>query len=364
MLSRPACRQTIRDWREEYDDLTVPPAAASYVRQVLSSLGVAYAPLPAQGFRLLGSGQGDTGLCWVIADDDLGRTTKGRHHQAQLVRRLREANLSWGILTNGVRWRLCHAGSSAPYEVFLEVALDELLASSDLAAFSAFFHFFGREAFAQGEDSAFAKTGLDNFLAASEKRTQAIERHLKGRIESLLQTLCLGFVQHEAAGEYSREKLDAIYKNSIYLLYRLLFLFYAEARNLLPIDLPTYAEVSLAALVEDARREQREGVAPSDPHAFWNRLRNLFAVVDYGDRSVGVEAYNGGLFSDEEKPYLKDHHITNDFLAPALFALGFEETKTGFQPINYRDLSVRHLGTLYEGLLSNRAKVIRYFAFG
>ena len=81
--------------------------------------------------------------------------------------------------------------------------------------------------------------------------------------------------------------------------------------------------------------------------------------MDYGDSAVGVEAYNGGLFSDEEKPYLKDHHITNDFLAPALFALGFEETKTGFQAINYRDLSVRHLGTLYEGLLEYRLNLVQ-----
>lgn len=354
-----ACRQTIQEWREEYPDLTDASKAASYVRQVLSSLGVTYAQAE-HGFRLLaGAGRGDaTGLCLVVADDDLGRATKGRHHQVLLVRRLREANLSWGVLTNGARWRLCHAGSPAPYEVFLEADLDALLASKDTEAFSGFFHFFGKEAFAKVEGSTASKTGLDTFLAASEKRTEAIERHLKSRIESLLQTLCLGFVQDEAAGEYSREKLDAIYKNSIYLLYRLLFLFYAEARNLLPTDLPAYAEVSLASLVADARNSQQDGAGPSDPHAFWKRLRHLFAVVDYGDSAVGVEAYNGGLFSDEEKPYLKDHHITNDFLAPALFALGFEETKTGFQAINYRDLSVRHLGTLYEGLLEYRLNLV------
>ena len=355
-----ACRQTIQEWREEYPDLTDASKAASYVRQVLSSLGVTYAQTE-HGFRLLaGAGRGDaTGLCLVVADNDLGRATKGRHHQVLLVRRLREANLSWGVLTNGAQWRLCHAGSPAPYEVFLEADLDALLTSKDAEAFSGFFHFFGSGAFAKAEASTAAKTGLDTFLAASDKRTEAIERHLKGRIESLLQTLCLGFVQDEAAGEYSREKLDAIYKNSIYLLYRLLFLFYAEARNLLPTDLPAYAEVSLASLVADARNSQQEGAGPSDPHAFWKRLRHLFAVVDYGDSAVGVEAYNGGLFSDEEKPYLKDHHITNDFLAPALFALGFEETKTGFQAINYRDLSVRHLGTLYEGLLEYRLNLVQ-----
>lgn len=69
-------------------------------------------------------------------------------------------------------------------------------------------------------------------------------------------------------------------------------------------------------------------------------------------------AYNGGLFSDTEKPYLKNHKIRDEYLAPALFALGFEQTRNGFQPIDYRDLSVRHLGTLYEGLLEYRLNLV------
>lgn len=356
-----ACQQTVREWREEYADLTSLPAAAAYVRQVLSALGVSYAPLPTAepGFYLLGDGgPGDpTGLCWVVAEEDLGRATKGRHPQLLLIRRLREAHLSWGVLTNGAQWRLCFAGATAPYEVFFEADVDRLLNTDTREDFAVFFHFFGRDAFAPVPASA--RIGLDTFLAASEKRTEAIEKHLKGRIESLLQTLCLGFVKDEAAGNYSRETLDTIYQNSIYLLYRLLFLFYAEARTLLPMDLPAYAAVSLASLLADARRASQEGLFPADPHAFWKRLRHLFAVVDYGDPSVGVAAYNGGLFSDAEKPYLKDHHLANEFLAPALFALGFEATKTGFQPIHYRDLSVRHLGTLYEGLLEYRLNLVQ-----
>lgn len=348
-----ACRQTIREWREEYADLAGAPDRLSYVGQVLSALGVAYAPLVSGGgFRLLG-GEADepTGLCLWVSDDDLGRTTKGRHHQAWAVRRLRDEGLAWGVLTNGARWRLCWAASPAPYEVFFEADLDALLASDHLAAFGAFFHFFGAAAWAPG--------GLDGFLAASDKRTEAIERHLKSRIEELLQTLCLGFVADEAAEDYHRDKLDTIYKNAIYLLYRLLFLFYAEARHLLPVGEPAYDALSLAALVRDARRAQQEGVVPDNPHAYWKRLRDLFAVVDYGDSSVGVDAYNGGLFSDEEKPYLKDHHIANNFLAPALFALGFEATKAGWQAIDYRDLSVRHLGTLYEGLLEYKLNLVQ-----
>ncbi|MDR3708893.1 MAG: hypothetical protein P4L33_11370 [Capsulimonadaceae bacterium] len=101
-------------------------------------------------------------------------------------------------------------------------------------------------------------------------------------------------------------------------------------------------------------------VAPgADPHSFWRRLRDLFGYVDFGASAYGINTYNGGLFSDEEKPYLKDHNIANDFLAPALYALGYEETKSGVAPIDYRDLSVRRLGTLYEGLLEFKLNIVK-----
>ena len=162
-----------------------------------------------------------------------------------------------------------------------------------------------------------AKIGLSRCLEASDKRTEAIERHLKGQVEPILQKLCLGFVQDEAAGTYIPETLQVIYQNAIYLLYRILFLFYAEARGLLPIENPTYQPAGLAALVVTARQRQQEGIVDGDAFSLWKKLTRLCVVVDDGDEELGVTAYNGGLFSDTEKPYLKNHKIQDEYLAPA-----------------------------------------------
>ena len=54
-----ACRQTIREWREEYTDLSGASLSA-YVRQVLSSLGVSYSPAGLDGLLLE-----QTGLCII-----------------------------------------------------------------------------------------------------------------------------------------------------------------------------------------------------------------------------------------------------------------------------------------------------------
>jgi len=68
----------------------------------------------------------------------------------------------------------------------------------------------------------------------------------------------------------------------------------------------------------------------------------------YVDRS-----YNGGLFHNEDKPILKEYRIANGRLTKCLAELSYNLDKTGkyTEAIEYKDLSVRNLGSIYEGLL-------------
>ena len=361
-----ACRQTIREWRQEFPSLDRLAELRAYVEQCLSALTVAYSPRDqGDGWTLYSDAAKEqpTALCLAIQDEDLGRAVKGRHHQVRLVRVLREAGLHWGVLTNGHQWRLCHASGPAPYEEWLEVNLDDILSSNDLTPFHIVHRFFGAAAFVVSPYDppppplaliVPLRIGLDLYRDQSNRRTATIERHLKTCIEPILQRLCLGFVEADGAKHYSSETLHEIYRNAIYLLYRILFLFYAEARELLPLADPRYRPHSLAAIVEASRKRQEEGAEVAEGHSLWNRLDHLFGLVDLGDDTVGVAAYNGGLFSRLEKNYLNGHQLGDQHLAPTLYALAFETPETGPVPIDYRDLSVRHLGTLYEGMLEYR----------
>ena len=349
-------RQTIREWRDEYPALDGALRRSEYIKQCLNAMGIAASPRDSSdGYTIFTDAAKVrlAGLCLVTEEAELGRAVKGGHPHARLVRELRKASLQWGILTNGVHWRLCYTGAPAPYEAFLQADLDGLLRTSEPHDFLLFHRFFGGEAFSLSDE----QLGLTRFLAESEKRTGAVERHLKAHVERILQELCLGFVQDEATRTYDQESLQVFYRNAIYLLYRILFLFYAEARGLLPIGHALYHPNSLAALLETACQRQ-EGARHTDAFSLWRRLTRLFVIVDDGDEELGVAAYNGGLFSDTEKPYLKSHKIRDEHLAPALFALGFEETRNGHEHIDYCDLSVRHLGTLYEGLLEYRLNMV------
>ena len=103
---------------------------------------------------------------------------------------------------------------------------------------------------------------------------------------------------------------------------------------------------------------QQHGVRDDDRFSLWKKLTHLFVAIDQGEDDLGVTAYNGGLFSDEEKPYLKNHKIGDQFLAPVLFDLAYESVRDKRYEIDYRDLSVRHLGTLYEGLLEYKLNLV------
>jgi len=321
--------------------------------------------------------QDRTGLCLVLPysadiegrDPKTGIIPKGRNHAQQLIHLLRKHDLDWGVLTNGRHWRLFHRRELSPTETYLHVDLERIIADDDIENYIAFHRFFSRSAFVRSDDSPSPssgedqgmKTRLDLYKQQSDEATKIIEDHLSAHVEEIVRQLCQGLVEScRAAGEdvTAPEIRSAIYKNALFLIYRLLFVLYAEARDLLPLDAPTYQEVCLRDLLAEVRDNHKHGMHYDDDYAMWDRLQSLFALIDQGDPAAGVPAYNGGLFDPGRRPFLSQHRVRNDYLQAALIRLStvpargktYDQDRTP-QPIDYRDLSVRHLGSLYEGLL-------------
>ena len=80
-------------------------------------------------------------------------------------------------------------------------------------------------------------------------------------------------------------------------------------------------------------------------------MSDLFIAIDQGDSSIGLPPYNGGLFNQERNPILTNIRIPDDVMANVIDALSFEQTDDGRKYINYRNLSVQQLGSIYERLL-------------
>jgi len=349
---------------------------AKVVEQIFAYLELTYDPCEAdeRAFFLYAdrSREDKTGLCLVLPysdniegrDPETGIIPKGRNYAQQLIRLLREHELDWGVLTNGRHWRLFHRTELSPTETYLHVDLERIIADDDIENYIVFHRFFSRSAFAR-QDS---RQRLDLYEQQSDEATKVIEDHLSAQVEEIARQLCQGLVEScRAAGEdvTTSETRAAIYKNALFLVYRLLFVLYAEARDLLPLDVPAYRAVCLQDLLAEVRDNHKHGMRYKDDHTMWDCLQALFALIDQGDPAAGVSAYNGGLFDPGRRLFLTEHSIRNDYLQAALIRLSTfpAKGKTYDQdreprPIDYRDLSVRHFGSLYEGLLEYNLFVV------
>lgn len=358
---------------------------ANVVEQIFAYLGLTYGPREADGSAALTTSERAfflyadwtrkdcTGLCLVLPysahiegrDLETDVIPKGRNYAQQLIRLLRQHDLDWGVLTNGRHWRLFHRNELSPTETYLHVDLERIIAADDIESYLIFQRFFSRPAFVRHD----GRQRLDLYKQQSDEATEVIEDHLSAQVEEIARQLCQGMVEScRAAGEDVTDPAarTTIYKNALFVIYRLLFVLYAEARDLLPLDVPTYRAVGLRDLLAEVRDNHKRGMRYQDDYAIWSRLQALFALIDQGDPEAGVPAYNGGLFDPGRRPFLTEHRIRNDYLQAALIRLSTMPAKGKTydqdrepQPIDYRDLSVRHLGTLYEGLLEYKLFVVK-----
>ena len=137
------------------------------------------------------------------------------------------------------------------------------------------------------------------------------------------------------------------------LLYRLLFLLYAEDRGLLPVNDPRYEYYGLRKRVRDdvAERTERGDQFSGTASAYNHHLTTLFQLIDKGDASIGLPPYNGGLFAKDTAPILEEAHLPDTVVAQIVYSLSHVNSPEGRRFVNYRDMSVQQLGSIYERLL-------------
>jgi len=275
----------------------------------------------------------------------------------QIVDYLVGTGVPWGILTNGRVWRLYYEKARGRATTFHEVDLLALIQQGDADAFRYFWLFFRREAVVPGTDG---KCFLDRVLEQSARYNTTVQNSLKKVVfERVMPLLAQGFIawRREVKGveAETREALDDVYRATLTLLYRLLFLLYAEARDLLPVNERAYYRYSLTRLKGETAKELDNHARYSErSDDLWGNLKALFRIVNLGDHGLGVPVYNGDLFREREgKTEVDGLTLADAYLAPALELLTRLDDPDLRRRValDYKDLDVRQLGSIYEGLL-------------
>lgn len=309
---------------------------------------------------------------------DRGDTSDADYHgtpSAQILRYLSRAEVAsdrgiqWGVLTNGRHWRLYWQGARSRAEQFLEIDLAALLAIPGVQAdlftpevadanhlLRVFWLLFRRDAFLPQPEDAQGRSF--HLLALEEGRhweTKVSEDLGETVFSAVYPDLLRGLLAHDPArpAELGEGYLAELREDALILLYRLLFLLYAEDRNLLPAHDPRYDDYAFRRLRETiATRMDAGDVFSATQTRIADSLASLFRAIDLGDDSIGMPPYNGGLFSAARHALLGRVRLPDAVIAPLIDRLSRRSDAADQRRwINYRDLSVRHLGSIYERLL-------------
>ncbi len=202
---------------------------------------------------------------------------------------------------------------------------------------------------------------LEQWVTESEQRgTRALDK-LRDGVEVAITRLGTGFLAHPAnAAVRDRLRsgdLDATeyYRQLLRVVYRLLFLFVADDRDLLLV--PTshvttrerYERFYSSGRIRRLATSRRGG-----PHGdVWLGLRVVFGALgrDHGELALGLPGLGSFLWSSAGTPDLDDAELANEAVLDAVRALSSITEDRVVRTVDYRNLGSEELGSIYESLL-------------
>jgi hypothetical protein len=279
-----------------------------------------------------------------------------------------KAKVPFGILTDGKSWRIY--SYRAETDKFFELNLEEIIKNKDFNRFKIFWFFFSKEAFR-------GKFYLSSVESGSKKLQSQVSDELRKQVYLSLELIATGLfrVYHLGKRDWDEFKkypemqtylevnsideidienpetekvvLEIIYIESLVYLFRILFLLYADHRNLFK---HRKVESVFYQLLDKIDSYSQIGSIPEGAENISDKnddydINGVFEEID--------REFNGGLFSTKLHPILNRFDIDNILYANAIdYLTRTFDKKTGKpQRVDFSVLEVRHLGTIYEGLL-------------
>ncbi|MBE0448016.1 MAG: N-6 DNA methylase [Actinobacteria bacterium] len=264
----------------------------------------------------------------------------------------------WGFVSNGYRLRILRDNVSLTRQTFVEFDLKAMMDGEVYADFSLLW-LLCHESRVEAERPE--ECWLEKWSrSAQEQGTRALEQ-LRSGVEDAITSLGQGFLAYPA-NQALRQKLKSgeldkhdYYRQLLRLVYRLLFLFVAEDRNLL-LDPNADQEAknryikfySTAKLRRLAVRQR----GTRHPDLFYS-LKLVMGKLgaDTGCPELGLPVLGGFLFSDDATPDIDACDISNHDLLKAVRQLAFTVYNNALRPVDYKNLGAEEFGSVYESLL-------------
>lgn len=273
----------------------------------------------------------------------------------------RSAAHLWGFVSNGLRLRILRDNVSLTRQAFVEFDL-ELMMTGELYADFTLLWLLCHESRVNAERPAECR--LEQWSKQAQQiGTRALEQ-LRNGVEEAIKSLGRGFLAHPANGRLRQrlvggalDKQD-FYRQLLRLVYRLLFLFVAEDRDLLFAPETGERARNLYTRFYSLSRLRRlaERRIGTRHHDLFQGLRLVMNKLsgegdEQGYQELGLPALGSFLFSRDAIADLDDCEIENAHLLSAIRALAFLTDQHGLRTVDYKNLRSEELGSIYEALL-------------
>ncbi len=278
------------------------------------------------------------------------------HAMVQELLNRSEAHL-WAICVNGARLRVLRDNASLTGAAYLEFDLQAIMAGQAYADFALLWLICHQSRV----EAALPETcWLERWHhEAWSQGARALER-LRAGVEAAIVALGQGFLAHGANHQLraalATGALDRAdyYRQLLRLVYRLLFLFVAEDRDLLLV--PAAGEEARAAYLDHYSLDRLRALAArrsGDAHGdLWRGLRvTMAALAGQGLAALGLPGLGGFLWSSAASPHLMAAELANRDLLGALRHLAFTQEHRALARVDYANLGAEELGAVYESLL-------------
>lgn len=255
----------------------------------------------------------------------------------------------WGLVTNGLYLRLLRDYHHTYTKGYIEFDLEAIFLTRSYSDFHALYRLAHASRFMPSESG---EIYLEEYFNHNQAVGEKVGAGLRRSVISAINTLGNGFLDAAFVSELrgDQDKCHRFYEEILKTIYRIIFLLYAEQRGMLGGSSGNnlyLEEYSLSALRERAARHSKE-----DGHKdLWIGLQNTFRMIWKGVPELGIYPYNGMLFETSGEEYTSRFGCKNSDLLEAIRFLTLTEIDGTARRINYSEINVEEIGSIYESLL-------------
>lgn len=264
---------------------------------------------------------------------------------------------------------------------YLQFSLDELFAQARVPAFKNYYALFHMLVSKQTLAAEGEMVLMDTIIEESYKNAYEVTKDLKEGVILAVETLAnealyyMKNVVNRPFGKYNKETdtydetdddFEAEVKDDcLTIIYRLLFLFYAESREeleILPVGDEVYKRGYSLESLRDLEMVRLNSQESRNGYFFDDSIRHLFNLLSDGHnatlsgyyKSFRVRPIDSPLFNNKNLKHLADVRIRNIKWQEIIKALSLSKKKNYCGRISYANLGVNQLGSVYESLLAFR----------